>query len=138
MERKNHSVCGQPKIMTIKTAKTITTSRPTYHCHPERSAAESKDLVEVAATRRGSPRPLKQPSNYSQTTLKLPSNYPPLLLLIKAEGSGHKYRPRHGNAAEVQRRQVGDFIPRNTSQGDNSAIDNSSVAGHLQLGVAEC
>ena len=41
--------------------------RTSYRCHPERSAAESKDLVEVAATRRGLPRPL----NYSQTTLKL-------------------------------------------------------------------
>ena len=39
--------------------------RTSYRCHPERSAAESKDLVEVAATRRGLPRPL----NYSQTTL---------------------------------------------------------------------
>ena len=45
--------------MTIKTYKTITTSWPTYHCHPERSAAKSKDLIEVAATRRGEPRPLK-------------------------------------------------------------------------------
>ena len=28
MERENHSDCGQPKIMTIKTAKAITTSLP--------------------------------------------------------------------------------------------------------------
>ena len=28
MERENHSDCGQPKIMTIKTAKTITKSLP--------------------------------------------------------------------------------------------------------------
>ena len=51
----------RPTTKTIKTAKTIATSRPTYHCHPERSAAESKDLVEVAATRRGEPRPLNYP-----------------------------------------------------------------------------
>ena len=69
MERKKNSAYGHPKIKTIKTAKTIATSLPTYHCHPERSAAESKDLVEVTATRRGSPRPLNYstlPSNYSQ------------------------------------------------------------------------
>ena len=71
MERKQ-SLRLRPK--TIKTAKTIATSRPTYCCHPERSAAESKDLVEVAAIRRGSyprrgsPRPLNYPS--------LLSNYP--------------------------------------------------------------
>ena len=67
MERENHSDCGQPKIMTIKTAKTIATSRPTYHCHPERSAAESKDLVEVA--------PLVAACRDHSTTLELPSNY---------------------------------------------------------------
>ena len=42
--------------------------RTSYRCHPERSAAESKDLVEVAATRRGLPRPLIYSlllSNYS-------------------------------------------------------------------------
>ena len=54
--------------------------RPLYRCHVERSAAESKDLVEVAASRRGLPRPL----NYSQTTLKL-------LLPIKAVGRTQNY-----------------------------------------------
>ena len=74
MERKNQRL--RPK--TIMTAKTIAKSLSTYHCHPEQSAAESKDLVEVTATRRGEPRPLNYPllpSNYSQTTLKLLSNY---------------------------------------------------------------
>ena len=52
MERENQRL--RP-TKTIKTDKTIVTSRPTYHCHPERSAAESKDLVEVTATRRGKP-----------------------------------------------------------------------------------
>ena len=64
MERKKLRL--RPK--TIMTVKTIAKSLPTYRCHPERSAAESKDLVEVAASRRGEPRPLNYPS--------LPSNYP--------------------------------------------------------------
>ena len=54
--------------------------RTSYRCHPERSVAESKDLVEVSASRRGLPRPL----NYSQTTLKLP-------LPIKAVGRTQNY-----------------------------------------------
>ena len=81
--------------------------RTSYRCHPERSAAESKDLVEVAAARRGEPRPL----NYPQTTLKLLSNYSQTTLKFllatlaplaechveyhhhhKADGKGHSAR----------------------------------------------
>ena len=65
MERENHSDCGQPKIMTIKTAKTITKSRPLVAACRDHST-----------TLRYPQTTLKLPSNYPQTTLKLLSNYP--------------------------------------------------------------